>query len=188
MATLESPLVLALNRLLDAEDWARERLAPFAGETVELRAPPLPALRFAIVEGGRLAPGAAASLTLTLTPESLPALARGEEHFMRTVGIEGNAQLAQEVLYLARHLRWDAEEDLSKLVGDAAAHRLVGLARDFAAWQLDAAQRLAGAFMEYAQEEGRLLAPRAGYAAFAGEVARLRDALERLEKRIGRLA
>lgn len=188
MATLESPLVLALNRLLEAESWARERLAPFAGETVELRAPPLPALRFAIVEGGRLAPGAAASLTLTLTPESLPALARGEEHFMRSVGIEGNAQLAQEVLYLARHLRWDAEEDLSKLMGDAAAHRLAGLARDFAAWQLDAAQRLAGAFMEYAQEEGRLLAPRAGYAAFAGEVARLRDALERLEKRIGRLA
>jgi len=188
MATLESPLLLALNRLLEAEAWARERLAPFAGETVELRAPPLPALRFAIVEGGRLAPGIAASLTLTLQPGSLPALLRGEDHFMRTVGIEGNAELAQEVLYLARHLRWDAEEDLSKLVGDAAAHRLVGLARDFAVWQLDAAQRLAGAFMEYAQEEGRLLAPRAGYAAFAGEVARLRDALERLEKRIGRLA
>lgn len=188
MATLESPLVLALNRLLEAEGWARERLAPFAGETVELRAPPLPALRFSIVEGGRLAPGTAASLTLTLRPDSLPALLRGEEHFMRTVGIDGNAQLAREVLHLARHLRWDAEEDLSRLVGDAAAHRAVMLARDFAAWQLDAGRRLAEAFMEYAQEEGRLLAPRAGYAAFATEVAQLRDALERLEKRIGRLA
>ena len=188
MATLESPLVLALNRLLEAEAWARERLAPFAGETVELRAPPLPALRFAIVEGGRLAPGARASLTLTLQPGSLAALFRGEEHFMRTVGIDGNAQLAHEVLHLARHLRWDAEEDLSRLVGDAAAHRVASLARDLAAWQLDAARRLAESFMEYAQEEGRLLAPRAGYAAFAAEVARLRDALERLEKRVGRLA
>lgn len=188
MATLESPLVLALNRLLDAEDWARERLAPFAGETVELRAPPLPALRFAIVAGGRLAPGESATLTLTLQPESLPALLQGEEHFMRTVGIDGNAQLAREVLHLARHLRWDAEEDLSRLVGDAAAHRLAGLARDFAAWQLDAGSRLAASLMEYAQEEGRLLAPRAGYGAFAADVAELRDALERLEKRIGRLA
>lgn len=187
MATLESPLVLALNRLLEAEAWARERLAPFAGETVELRAPPLPALRFAIVEGGRLAPGIAASLTLTLTPESLPALARGE-HFMRSVGIEGNARLAQEVLHLVRHLRWDAEEDLSRLIGDAAAHRAVALARDFAAWQLDAGRRLAASLMEYAQEDGRLLAPRAGYAAFAAGVAELRDALERLEQRIGRLA
>lgn len=188
MATLESPLVLALNRLLEAESWARERLAPFAGETVELRAPPLPALRFAIVEGGRLAPGLAPSLTLTLRPESLPALLRGEEHFMRTVDIDGNDRLAQEVLHLARHLRWDIEEDLSRLVGDAAAHRTVGLAREFAAWHLDAGRRLAESCMEYAQEEGRLLAPRAGYAAFAAEVAQLRDALERLEKRIGRLA
>lgn len=188
MATLESPLVLALNRLLEAEGWARERLAPYAGETVEFRAPPLPALRFAIVEGGRLAPGTEASLTLTLQPDSLPALLRGEEHFMRTVGIDGNAQLAREVLHLARHLRWDAEEDLSRLIGDAAAHRAVALARDIAAWQLDAGRRLAESFMEYAQEDGRLLAPRAGYAAFAAEVAELRDALERLEKRIGRLS
>jgi ubiquinone biosynthesis protein UbiJ len=188
MATLESPLVLALNRLLEAEAWARERLAPFAGETVEFRAPPLPALRFAIVEGGRLAPGAAPSLRITLQAESLPAFLRGEEHFMRTVVIDGNAQLAQEVLHLARHLRWDAEEDLSRLVGDAAAHHVAGLARDFAAWQLDAARRLAESFVEYAQEEGRLLAPRAGYAAHGADLARLRDALERLEKRIERLS
>jgi len=50
MATLETPLVAAINRVLEAEGWARERLAPFAGEALELRAPPLPALRFSIVE------------------------------------------------------------------------------------------------------------------------------------------
>ena len=187
MVTLESPLVAALNRLLEAEPWARERLSPFAGETVELRAPPLPALRFSVLEGGRVAPGGAPGLAITLKPESLAALARGEEHFMRTVDIDGNARLAQEVLHLARHLRWDAEEDLARLVGDAAAHRLAGLARDFAAWHLDAARRLAEGFMEYAQEEARLLAPRAGQAELRAGVARLRDALERLEKRIERL-
>jgi ubiquinone biosynthesis accessory factor UbiJ len=188
MATLESPLVLALNRLLAAEGWARERLAPFAGETVELRAPPFPALRLAIAEGGTLAPGGEPTLRIALRPGSLAALLKGEEHFMRSVEIEGNAQLAQEVLHLARHLRWDFEEDLSTLIGDAAAHRLAGLARDFGAWQIDAARRLAQAVMEYAQEEGRLLAPREGYAELTTQVARLRDALERLEKRIERLA
>lgn len=188
MATLESPLVLALNRLLEAEGWARARLAPYAGETVELRAPPLPALRFAIVQGGRLEPGGEPSLRIALQEGSYAALLEGEEHFMRSVDIEGNAQLAQEVLHLARHLRWDFEEDLSRLVGDAAAHRLAELARDFGAWQLDAARRLAQGFMEYAQEEGRLLAPRQGYAELAVQVAALRDALERLEKRIERLS
>lgn len=188
MAALETPLAAALNRLLERETWARERLAPYAGETVELRAPPLPALRLAILEGGRLAPGAAASLVLTLRPDSLAALARGEEYFARSVAIDGNAELAREILQLARHLRWDAEEDLSRFVGDAAAHRLMGLARDFAGWQLDAAKRLAEGVMEYAQEEARLLAPRAGYAELAAGVSRLRDALERLEQRIGRLS
>jgi ubiquinone biosynthesis protein UbiJ len=187
MATLESPFALALNRLLDKESWARERLAPFAGETVELRAPPLPALRFAIGEGGRLAPGGEPSLVVTLRPESLPAAARGEEHFMRTVVIEGNARLAQEVMHLARHLRWDFEEDLSRLFGDAVAHAMAGALRDFVAWQRDAARRIAESFVEYAREEARLLAPRAAHDAFAGEVARLRDALERLENRIERL-
>lgn len=189
MATLETPLALALNRLLEAEAWARERLAPFAGETLELCAPPLPALRLAILEGGRVAPGGApTSLTLRLRPASLPALARGEEHFMRTVEIEGNARLAQEVLHLARHLRWDFEEDLARLFGDAAAHTLAGALRGAVAWQADAARRLGAAFMEYAVEEGRLLAARAPFAAFSGEVARLRDALERLEQRIDRLS
>ena len=187
MATLETPLVAAINRVLEAEGWARERLAPFAGEALELRAPPLPALRFSIVEGGRLAEGGTPTLTLTLRPESLPALARGEEHLMRTVGIEGNERLAQALLHLARHLRWDAEESLSRVVGDAAAHRIAGLARDFAGWQVDAARRLAAGFMEYAQEEARLLAPREGFTALAADAARLRDALERLEKRIERL-
>jgi len=188
MAAFESPLVFALNRLLEAEPWARERLAPFAGETVELRAPPLPALRFAIAQSGRLAPGAQPSLTISVRPDSLPALLRGEEHFMRTVEIAGNAHLAQEVLHLARHLRWDFEEDLSKVFGDAAAHAMAGAVRSFAAWQVDAARRLGEGIMEYALEESRLLAPRAQFAAFAGEVVRLRDALERLEKRIERMA
>jgi ubiquinone biosynthesis protein UbiJ len=53
---------------------------------------------------------------------------------------------------------------------------------------VDAARRLGEGFMEYALEESRLLAPRAQFAAFGSEVARLRDALERLEKRIERLA
>jgi ubiquinone biosynthesis protein UbiJ len=187
MATLETPLVAALNRLLEAERWARERLAPFAGESLELRAPPLPALHLTIVEGGRLAAGGGPGLTITLKPGSLAALARGEEHFMRAVDIDGNARLAQEVLHLARHLRWDVEEDLSRVIGDAASHHVVRVAKDFAAWHVDAARRLAEGFMEYAQEEARLLAPRAGHVELAGEVARLRDALERLEKRVERL-
>jgi hypothetical protein len=54
----ESPVAAALNHLLESETWARERLAPFAGEALELRAPPLPALRFLIAADGRPPPAA----------------------------------------------------------------------------------------------------------------------------------
>jgi ubiquinone biosynthesis protein UbiJ len=185
----ESPVAAALNHLLEGESWARERLAPFAGEALELRAPPLPALRFAIAAGGRLAPAAAdavPSLAITVGTQALPALARGEEHFLRAIEVSGNARLASEVMFLFRHLRWDFEEDLSRLVGDAAAHRAARAARTLIAWQRDAAQRIAEGLMDYAVEEKHLLVPRAELVKLAQGAAQLRDALERLQKRLER--
>ena len=177
-----------LNRLLAAEPWARERLAPFAGETVELRAPPLPALRLAVAQGGTIEAGnAEPSLTMTLKPDLLVALARGEEHALRAVDVQGNGRLAAEVLVLARHLRWDVEEDLSRVFGDVVAQRLAGTARAFAAWHLDTAQRLGGSLVDYVIDEKPLLVRRAELDAFAEPVTRLRDSLARLEKRLERL-
>jgi len=177
-----------LNHLLAAEPWARERLAPFAGETLELRAPPLPALRFSILPGGTLqAGGTTPGLVMTLKPELLAALGRGEEHALRAVAADGNAKLAAEVLVLARQLRWDVEEDLSRLFGDIAAHRIAEAGRGFVAWHLDAAQRLAAAVADYATDEKRFLARRAELDTLAESVARLRDAIARLDKRLERL-
>jgi ubiquinone biosynthesis protein UbiJ len=187
-ATPAVAFCFVLNRLLGAEPWARERLAPFAGETLELRAPPLPALRFSILEGGTAqASDAGPGLVMTLKPELLAALARGEEHALRAVVVEGNSRLAAEVLVLVRHLRWDAEEDLSRLVGDVAAHRIAEAGRAFAAWHLDAAQRLVAALVDYATEEKPILARRAQLDDLADSLARLRDGAARLEKRLERL-
>ena len=106
---------------------------------------------------------------------------------MRAIDVSGDERLAAEVGWLVRNLRWDAEEDLSRLMGDVVAHRLARGARDFLAWQADAAARLAAAFADYATEESRILVARAEHESFAAAVSRLRDALERLEKRIGHL-
>jgi len=186
----ESPFAAGLNRLLQSERWARERLAPFAGEVIELRAPPLPPLRLAVAADGRLAPAAPESigaLVITAGPGALAAAAQGEEQLLRAVEITGNARLATEVMFLFRHLRWDAEEELSRWVGDIAAHRLAGAARRVAAWHAEAARRIAGSVVEYATEEGGLLVRRGELAGLAAAQARLRDGLERLEKRIERL-
>jgi ubiquinone biosynthesis protein UbiJ len=186
-----SPLASALNHLLEAEPWARERLAPFAGDVLEIRASPLPPLRLSITADGRLGtdrPAAEPSLVVTLRPESLAAAVRGEDHLLRSIDVAGNAKLAAEVMFLARHLRPDVEEAAAKLVGDVAAHRLVGMARNAAAWHADAARRIAASLVEYAVEEKQLLVKRAELEEIAAAHARLRDGLERIEKRIQRLA
>jgi ubiquinone biosynthesis accessory factor UbiJ len=191
-ATFGWPFSLALNHLLDAEPQARERLAAFAGAVVELRAPPLPALTFTILPGGRLeAGGTQPELVVTLKPEFVAALGKGEDHLMRALEVSGDPRLAAEAMWLVRHLRTTlpdiAEEDLSRLVGDVAAHRLAQGARSLFAWQADAVRRLAESFADYVTEENRLVVGRAEHDGFAAGVASLRDALERLEKRIGRL-
>ena len=188
--TFAHPVARALGHLLESEPWARERLAPFAGEAIELRAPLLPPLCLAIGPEGRIsaAPaGQGPALIVAIQPEALPAAVRGEEHLLQAIHVTGNARLASEVMFLARHLRWDVEEDLSRLVGDVAAHRMVGTAKTLVAWHADAARRLAEGALEYATEEAQILVRRGELADVTEAQARLRDGLERLEKRIERL-
>lgn len=188
---LEPPVTVALNHLLDAEPWARERLTPFAGAIVELRFPLFPPMRLAITEAGRLSPAdreVAASLVLTLGPEVVPALIRGGDYLARAVHTEGDPGLATEMLFLFRHLRWDAEEDLARVLGDVAAHRLAAGARDLFAAQREALARTAENLAEYVLEERQLVAHPASFEEHRGAVAALRNAIERLEKRVDRLA
>ena len=177
-----------VNRLLDAAPWARQRLAAFPGDALEFVARPLPPLRVTITDDGRLRPGGGEpAVAIQLGPEALLALARGEEQFLRSIEVAGNARLAQEVATLARHLRWDVEEDLSRVIGDVAAHRVVAAGRDFFAWQADVARRLTSSAADYLTEESPLLVRKPDQEARARSIAELRDALARLEKRLERL-
>ncbi len=124
-------LVLFLNHVLMSESEAMARLARQKGQRIELvwdriqlQLTPTPA---GLLERGRFD---GFDLRLSVTEESpvslASALARGDKPKVR---IEGDVQLAAEVNWLIDHVRWDAEEDLARLVGDAAAHTLAQAAR-----------------------------------------------------------
>ena len=184
---LPHPGILALNHLLEAEAWARDKLKPYAGQCVEFRSPPLPALRLDILDTGLLgsaAEDAATNLVVTIGAGALPALLRGEDALLREIGIEGNADLAGTVQYLFRHLRWDVAEDLSKVFGDALAERMVNEGRRLAAWNRETTEKLAQNFAEYWTEEQPLLARPAEVRRFLADADQLRDDLARLEKRV----
>lgn len=128
-------LVLFLNHVLQGEPEAMRRLARYKGRTVlfawqrfELHLQATPA---GLLELGRFE---APDLRLTVTEDSpldlLTVLGRGDKPKVR---IEGDVQLAAEVNWLMDNVRWDVEEDLARLMGDAPAHALAGMARQAAA-------------------------------------------------------
>ncbi len=179
----------AINRLTSATPLARERLARFAGKTAVFRVGPLP-VALVVQTTGEVLPapeGAAADLEVRISPFLLPRLAAHDEGAYRDVETTGDVEFAGEVAFLAKHLKWDVEEELSRVVGDAAANRIVSAARGAAAWGRDASGRLAAGAAEYWTEEEPLIASRVKVESFVAGVTELRDAVERLGKRIERL-
>ena len=190
MQTLPAPLQAAINHLLGQASWAREKLAPFAGHAAQIKMPPFEAA-FLINEDGCLcAASAAAELEVSIAlPAATPLLAlQGKDAVMRAARIEGSAEFAEALGFVIRNLRWDAEEDLSRIVGDIAAHRIVAGSRELAAWQQQAAQNLAENLAEYFTEEQPLIARHGDIEGFSAEIDHLRDDVARLEKRLQRLA
>lgn len=188
-AMLTRALAASINHLLDPAGWARERLAPHGGKTVRFVLAPFD-LALTVEESGRVrepAPGQAPDLTLRLTPLLLPRLMLGDEAAYRQVETEGDTGLAAEVRHLFKYLRWDVEEDLSRVFGDIAAHRMAQAGKAALEIPLRAGNNVAHMVAEYLKEENPVLAKGEQVREFVVRVDSLRDDLERLEKRIQRL-
>ena len=178
-----------LNHLLRANAWARDTLKPHAGKTVCVRCLPF-STSLVVLESGEVAPapaGAIPEATLTVTPGLLLRMATRDDTAWRDIAIDGDTALAGVVHHLWRHLRWDAEEDLSRVFGDIAAHRMADSARALGEWARMSGENLARSFTEYVTEERPSIAAANDIRRFAADVDLLRDDLARLEKRIARL-
>jgi ubiquinone biosynthesis protein UbiJ len=181
-------LIAALNHLLEGQPWVRERLVPFAGRSVRLEIPPLD-LHLLIAADGALRAAAtpdAADATIQLSALRALRLLVARQAPGQGVKVNGDEALAAALHGVFRELRWDIEEDLSRVVGDVAARRLVGWGEALRAWQREAAGSFAGSVGEYLVEERSILAGKGDVAHWVQEVDRLRDDVERLQKRIDR--
>ncbi len=186
-----SVLAQVLKHLLAGQPWLRERLAPFAGRRARIEVFPFSA-DLEIDADGALTSGSSreteADAVVELSPLTAMRLLAGDAGARRGVGVRGDAALAAALEAVFNALHWDVEEDLSRVVGDVAAHRLVGGARSLAAWQKRSARDLADSTVEYLVEERKLLASPVQMRAWSQAVDRLRDDVERLAKRVERLS
>ena len=183
---LEPLAVPAINRLLRASAWALEKLRAHAGKSALLQCPPF-GLKLTILDTGEVAasvPDASPDATISVTPGALLRLAARDESAWSAADVSGDVQLAAAIDSGRRNLEWDYEEDLSRLFGDIAAHRIAGAFREFDRWGRAAAVNLGQAFAEYATYERPTLASARAVEQFNREVDDVRDHVARLEKRL----
>lgn len=185
---IEQAAILGLNHLLRDAQWARDRLVPLAGKTACLALPPF-RFAFAIQSDGTIAEASVEHPDVTITlPAGAPLHAlQGADAVLRETRVTGSAEMADTLGFVLRNLRWDWEEDLSRVIGDIASRRVASVVQRFAGWQRNAARNAVENVVEYLREEQPTLTGRGPAGEFAGAVDVLRDDLARLEKRIERI-
>lgn len=178
-----------INHLLRGAGWARDELKPFAGRTARFEVFPF-ILSLTVTDSGEVAlaaPESAPHVTARLTPGLMLRLAARDDAAWQAVDITGDTDFAAAIHHVARNLRWDVEEDLSRVFGDIAAHRMAQTGRALNRWGTQALENTGRAFAEYWTEERPLIAGKRDLDEFNRAVDALRDDVARLEKRIDNL-
>ena len=181
--------IALLNRMLSREQWARDKLAPFAGRIARFDVAPF-ALILQVADDGKfaVADSGEPAVTIGVALSSLPLAMLDPQAAMKDVRLSGDAEFAQALAFVLQNLRPEPEEELSRFLGDAAAQRLVGFMRTSASQWKQIAENMLDTTAHYVVTENPMLVGRDDLDNFNKDVNRLRDAVARAEKRIDLLA
>ena len=128
------------------------------------------------------------ALELDVSAEALSALVGSSgslrEQAIKAVKITGDAELAQLIGRLAGQIRWEYEEDLARVIGDAPASFAVRQGKNLASSGRSAVFDLLENVVEYVSEERKVLLNKRDFIVRKTELNELRDAVDRMEKRI----
>lgn len=188
------PITRILNRNIGEMTPARELCERLDDTTVAVRVRDSAlAMYFEISDGVIALTTDSDSDPDVLITGSLLTLARmagssGEEAMRNgTLEITGDVRTAKAFQELLDCAKPDIEEELSSLIGDAAAHRLGKFARGVGSWSRDARSTMGSNIREFLQEESRDLPSRYEVERFTEQLDALRDDVARLEARFDRL-
>ena len=185
------PLVTRfLQHLTNQNDGRDHYLQPFAGKVVSFDFV-LAKANLLILEDGSLAlAGETASpeANIHVPPSLALRLLAGDENAKMHIKIDGDAHLATEISKVLQHMRWDIEEDLSKVVGDIAAYKIGEVSKKTFAEAKKQSINAAEMLSEYWQEEKNILAKKRHVEQFNADVDTLISDVARFEKRLQKLA
>jgi ubiquinone biosynthesis protein UbiJ len=189
------PVVKFLNRVLSDYPAARARLELHQGKLIDAHVGPF-STRMRVSTRGELelagSTGDAdsegvADVSFTVPLSMLPRLASKEADAFSQIVFAGDSELAATLSDIVRNVEWDVEADLSRVVGDVAAHRIVGAARGADAWRLQSGERLRANVVEYLTEERQAFIATQDLEALAKQNESLRDEIARLDARLAKV-
>ena len=188
------PVAGILNRNIQATTPARELCRKLAGTVVAIRVRNTALTAWFIVHEDMLELTTEADLEpdVLISGSLLTLASMAGESGVRSIRagsleLTGDPVLAEEFQQLLTYAKPDIEEELSGIVGDAAAHQLGEIARSVGNWSREARATMGANIREYLQEESRDLPSRYEVDRFAKRVGALRDDVDRLDARIKRL-
>jgi len=190
-ATLE----IALNRYLRLERSALEECAALNGKAIALHladlgwtfvVEPHPA-GVRVLADSEVPPDVRLSAPSPRLLQLALRSAGGAEGLPAGLEVEGDTELLNRFKALLARVGFDPEELAAKVLGDAAAHRVVGGLRELFGWGRHAAQRLSQDTAEYLTEESGDLARSGDIEEWMQGVDALREGADRLEARLALL-
>ena len=101
-----------------------------------------------------------------------------------TISINGDVAVAQKFQKLFAMIKPDIDEELSHFVGDIMANNIVTVSKKTGDWLHNTTDILQENIKEYLQEEIKLMPSKYEFNVFSKEVSKIRDDIERLEKKI----
>lgn len=191
IATIED----AFNRLLSLDPESGTQLAAMEGRIICLHIEGLNIYLylFPAAEGLMILDSfdGDADTVISGTPIALAKLGMAKESqaemFAGDVTITGDLKLGRKFNKLLATLDIDWEEQLSKLVGDMAAHTLTNFSRQYFSWKKRNAHSLILNVGEYLQEEVHYLPSKSETEYFSNNIDQLRNQVSRFEARLKKL-
>lgn len=183
---LNSIFTRFLQHLMQQNSWAKAILQPFAGQSV-LVTSSLLHTTLIILEDGSLVIAGQTNLpdaTISIAPSLLLRIMAKDESAKLKINITGDTHLAAELGKVFTNMRWDIEEDLSKLIGDISANKLTQFNRQAIKNVKETGTNLAEMLTEYWQEENPLIAKKYAVEEFCKEVDKIRADVARFEKKL----
>jgi len=178
-----------LQHITNQNNWSRPYLAPFAGKVVQFDFSLLKAHLIILEDGSLSVAGvnATADAVIHLPPSLAMRLMAQDESAKMQIKIDGDTHLATELSKVLQQMRWDIEEDLSHLVGDIAANKVVAGSQKLALETKKQTINLAEMLSEYWQEEKLVIAKKWQVEKFVQDVDSLKSDIARFEKKLQKL-